>query len=71
MNIQLGKTEVSLLDPPNEGVVTDDNHIDVWNIGRNGQGMIVLRRTIDRTVHPEFLGGMDMREFCEWINSKL
>ena len=70
MTIQLGKTEASLLNPPNEGVVIDSDM--EWTIGRNRDGMIVLRKRLDSSQrHPDFTDGMTMETFCCWINSKL
>lgn len=68
MSIKLGATTVSMMNPPNEGEVIDNNNT-IWKIGRNSQGMIVLRQS--GNCHPDFLGGLSMRDFCEWINSKL
>jgi hypothetical protein len=65
--IRLGKYEASLLNPPNDGVVDDGTQ--AWKISRNGSGMITLRA--NGCTHPQFLDGMDMRQFCEWINSQL
>lgn len=56
-----------MMNPPNDGTVIQAGK--TWNIGRNGDGMIVLRSAGE--CHPEFFNGMDLREFCHWINSKL
>lgn len=65
--IRLGKDRVSLLNPPNEGIVDTPTH--AWKIGRSGDGMIVLRG--NGCVHPDFAqGGMSMLQFCEWINAQ-
>jgi hypothetical protein len=73
MNIILGKTEVSLLNPPNEGwLMIGEDNLKKWTwfkIGRNSSGLIVLRNNGD--CHPEFRDGMDLQTFCDWINSKL
>jgi hypothetical protein len=66
MNITLGTTTVSLMDPPNEGTVCDGSK--TWKIGRNYKGLIVLRNNTE--AHADFLDGMDMIEFCTWINEK-
>ncbi len=64
----LGKTEASLLNPPNSGLVQDKD--EIWTIGRTGSGNIALRRF--GTLHPDFWpDGMDLQTFCQWINSKL
>lgn len=66
--IQLGKDEVSFLDPPNEGLLRDKSGRD-WRIGRTGNGNIMLRSAES---HPDFLpDGMDLQSFCQWINSQL
>lgn len=68
MHIILGKTEVSMLKPPNAGTVQDGT--EVWTIGRTGSGNIILRRF--GVVHPDFMpDGMDLLSFVYWINSKL
>jgi hypothetical protein len=70
MTIQLGKTEVNMIDPPTSGELIDGH--DVWNIGHNSSGDIVLRHSIHKgVVHPEFTGGMHLIDFCWWVNSKL
>lgn len=75
MRIILGKSVVSLLDPPNEGTVADGDA--EWQIQRNGYGLIVLRRTIELPTgfrveaHDCFLAGMDMLAFCRWINAQV
>lgn len=68
MVIEIGKTQVSLLDPPNDGTVRDVGG-KVWNIGRNCDGAIVLRSS--GVAHPEFLGGMYLAEFCQWVNEQV
>lgn len=69
MEIILGKTEVSMLNPPNEGVVIDNGYR--WQIARNGNGEIILKEIEGLARHPEFDWGMSMLGFCCWINSKL
>jgi hypothetical protein len=78
MKIILGKSEACLIDPPNNGEVIEhpsnpfsnppiaSRH---WKIGRNGSGLIVLRDNSE--THPQFMAGMDLRSFCEWINAHL
>ena len=67
MNIKLGKTQCSMMNQPNDGTVDDGQ--TQWRIGRNYQGMIVLRSGL--ACHPEFAEGMGMSDFVCWINSQL
>lgn len=68
MEIILGKTEVGLLNPPNEGTVKDGSVL--WKISRTGNGNIALRQSGE--CHADLVnGGMDMQTFCQWINSHL
>jgi len=73
MNIQLGKTQCNMMNPPNEGTVTDS--LGQWKIARNYMGLIYLKRADKPDCHPEFVAGknepMAMHEFVCWINSKL
>jgi hypothetical protein len=66
MEIILGKTQVSMLNPPNEGTVKDKEG-RIWNI-KGGSGGIVLKNGFE--CHPDFVNGMDMVNFCWWINDK-
>lgn len=69
MKVILGKTQCSMLRPPNEGTVVDKTGA-AWNIGRTYNGAIVLRR--DRVAMTDFVdGGMTLSEFVRWINSQL
>lgn len=66
--IQLGRDQVSLLNPPNEGTVIDKAGRE-WRIGRTGYGNIMLRSF---EPHSDFLpDGMDLQAFCQWINNQL
>lgn len=67
MTIELGKTEASLINPPNEGVVKHGS--DEWQIARTGDGRIALRNATG--LHPDFSTGMYLLEFCQWINGYL
>lgn len=73
MTIHLGKTEASMLNPPNEGTVIDGDK--EWQIGRNREGMIMLRKysglSLIPECHPDFVEGMTMQSFCMWINERL
>lgn len=64
MRIKLGETQVSMLNPPNEGDVIERD--TTWHIQHNSQGLIVLR--FAGQCHPEFRDGMDLEQFCWWIN---
>lgn len=65
IRVRIGKDQVSLLNPPNEGVVIQAGA--EWQIRRNSYGKIVLRKSPTEP-HPEFLDGMYIDEFCQWIN---
>jgi hypothetical protein len=65
--IRLGVDRVSMMNPPNEGIVIDRAG-DEWAIRRNSYGAIVLR--FGSKCHPEFVDGMFMAEFCCWINGQ-
>jgi hypothetical protein len=65
--IELGKEQVSMMNPPNEGELLDKQG-QKWRIGRTGDGSIILR---SNGSHPEFLpGGKSLQEFCQWINDQ-
>lgn len=70
--IRLGIDGVSMLNPPTEGIVIDQQGRK-WNIGRTGSGNIMLRPDFSGfQSHPEFLpDGMDLLSFCQWINNNL
>lgn len=75
MNVILGKTEVSMIDPPTGGTVLDRSGKS-WRIARTGSGNIILRGYFaplnPSEPHREFLpDGMDLQTFCWWINNHL
>lgn len=53
------------MNPPNDGTVWIGPN--EWRIARTGDGEIVLKQ--NSVCHPDFTDGMDIREFCEWVNS--
>lgn len=66
--IQVGQQQFSMMNPPNDhDICTVAGR--TWKIGRNYQGLIVLRDSGE--CHPEFVNGMDMSTFVWWINSQL
>jgi hypothetical protein len=65
--IRLGREQVSMMNPPNDGIIDDGVH--AWLIGRHGDGSIRLRH--NGVTHPDFIEGKFMVEFCCWINSHL
>jgi hypothetical protein len=64
--IILGQTTVSMMNPPNEGFVVAGE--TSWVIARDYRGLIVLRIPETGVAHLDFLEGMYMAEFCQWIN---
>lgn len=70
ITVKLGRTQASMMNPPNEGVV-EDKRGKLWGIGRNSYGLVVLRSGSPIQAHPEFLEGKDMVQFVCWINSQL
>lgn len=71
-HIYLGKEQVSMMDPPTEGVVHDKQGRE-WIIGRTGSGNIMLRPEFSGfQSHADFLpDGMSLMAFCQWINDAL
>ena len=63
----LGHNQCSMLNCPNDGTVFDGEK--TWNIGRNASGLVVLR--CNGGCHPDFINGMSMLDFVQWINSWL
>lgn len=69
MTITIGQDQVSLLNPPTEGVVCDRSG-DSWQIKHTGSGNIILRKS-PLEPHPAFLpDGMSLEGFCRWINDQ-
>lgn len=65
--IMLGRDVFSMLNPPDKSFLNEFGKL--WKIGRNGSGSIVLRAQGE--CHPQFINGMGMGEFVEWINGQL
>lgn len=67
--INIGKTELNLLNPPTEDDTVSDRNTGRWIIKRNVDGNYILKRGLE--VHPAFVKGMDLLQFTEWVNSQL
>jgi hypothetical protein len=65
----LGKERVSLINRPDCDFVLDENTGITWKRSSTSNGLIVLRSGVE--CHPDFVNGMDMLQFCWWINNRL
>jgi hypothetical protein len=64
----LGKEQVSMMTPPDCDFVRDENTGITWKRSSSSNGLITLRDGLE--CHPDFVNGMDMAQFCWWINNQ-